>query len=106
MYLIIFDLGMAITFYIIGLTFYKSNGKAANYITGYNMKNEAERKQFDEIHMCKIYGKRMKYWAIPFIIGAFVDNFINGVGCTIACIIWVVMFVYHMIDRTKREKSK
>lgn len=35
---IIFDLLMAFIFFLIGIWFYKSNGKAANFLAGYNMK--------------------------------------------------------------------
>ncbi|SHN00275.1 protein of unknown function [Anaerosporobacter mobilis DSM 15930] len=103
---ILFDVGLAILFYTVGIYFYKSNGKAANFISGYNMKSDEERKQFDEIQLCKIYGKRMMYWAVPFMAGAIMDLFINGIGCATAWGIWIVMFIYHMIDRNKREKSK
>lgn len=37
---IFFDVGMAIVIFIMGYYFYKSNGKAANFLSGYNMKNE------------------------------------------------------------------
>lgn len=106
MFYILFDVGMAVLFFLVGICFYKSNGKAANFITGYNMKSDEERKQFDEKQLCRIYGKRMMYWATPFMIGSIIDFFINGIGCAAAWGIWIVMFIYHMIDRTKREKSK
>ena len=56
---IIFDLVMAFIFFLIGIWFYKSNGKAANFLAGYNMKSAEERKKYDEKKMCKDYGKRM-----------------------------------------------
>ena len=34
LYYILFDLMMAILFFLIGIYFYKSNGKAANFLTG------------------------------------------------------------------------
>jgi hypothetical protein len=106
MFYIFFDAGIAIIFFLIGICFYKSNGKAANFISGYNMKKDNQRAQFDENQMCKIYGKRMMYWAIPFLIGAIIDIFTNGIGCVSAWVVWIVMFSCHMVDRTKREKSK
>lgn len=105
-FLIVFDLGMAICFILIGLLFYKSNGKASNYLTGYNQKSDADRNGNDEVEMCKVYGIRMMCWAIPFVIGAIVDVFKPGVGCTIAWIVWIGLFIWHMTDRVKRENTK
>ena len=48
LYYILFDLMLAILFFLIGIYFYKSNGKAANFLTGYNMKSIDERKKFNE----------------------------------------------------------
>ena len=42
---IILDLAMAAIFFLIGFLFYRSNGKAANFLTGYNMKSAEERKK-------------------------------------------------------------
>jgi hypothetical protein len=106
MFLVIFDLGMAICFFIIGLWFYKSNGKASNYLTGYNLKNDMERKRIDEKEMCKIYGIRMMYWGTPFIIGASIDIFKPGIGCILAWVIWMGLFIWHMFDRAKRENKQ
>jgi len=33
--------------------------RATNFLTGYNMKSDEERMQFDEIQMCVLYEKRM-----------------------------------------------
>jgi len=66
LYYILFDLMMAIIFFLMGISFYKSNGKAANFLTGYNMKSIDERKKFNEDTLCKDYGKKMMLWAIPF----------------------------------------
>ena len=72
---IILDLVMAAIFFLIGFLFYRSNGKAANSLTGYNMKSAEERKKYDEKKMCKDYGKRMMLWPIPFFIGAVIDSY-------------------------------
>jgi hypothetical protein len=106
MFYIFFDLGLGVLFFIVGICFYKSNGKAVNFISGYNTKSVEERKKFDEEQLCRIYGKRMMYWAVPFMVAAIMDLILNGIGCVIAWGIWIVMFIYHMIDRNKREKSK
>lgn len=106
MFFVIFDLGMAICFFVIGLWFYKSKGKASNYLTGYNQKGDEERKMIDEDEMCKIYGIRIMYWAIPFIVGTIIDVFKPGIGCTLAWIVWIGLFIWHMLDRAKRENTK
>ena len=100
---ILFDLAMAVIFFLIGLYFYKSDGKAANLLTGYNMKSIEERKKYDEKEMCKDYGKRMMLWAIPFLAGAVIDIGFPGKGLLIAWVIWAVMFVLLLIERHKRE---
>ena len=43
---------------LFGIYFYKSKGKAARFLSGYNMKSEDERKKYDENAMCKAYGKK------------------------------------------------
>ncbi len=49
MFYALFDMGMAVITFIIGILFYKSNGKAANVLSGYNMRSTEERKKYDEI---------------------------------------------------------
>lgn len=100
---IIFDLVMASVFFLIGMLFYKSNGKAANLLTGWNMKSMEERKKYDERKMCKDYGKRMMRWAIPFLVGAVIDIGFPGKGLVIAWIMWGVMFILLLLERNKRE---
>ena len=36
---VIFDLGMAVIMFLFGICFVKSNGKAAAFLSGYNMKS-------------------------------------------------------------------
>lgn len=100
---ICFDLAMAVIFFLFGLYFYKSNGKAANLLTGYNMKSMEERKKYDEKKMCKDYGKRMMRWVIPFLAGAAIDVGFPAVGMLTALVIWAVMFVLFLIERHRRE---
>ncbi|OON85678.1 hypothetical protein BXO88_11360 [Oribacterium sp. C9] len=100
----LFDLGMASIFFLTGLLFYISNGKAANLLTGYNMKSFEERKKFDENKMCKDYGKRIMFWAILFLIGSGIDIKFTCYGFIFACISWSVMFILFMIERAKRER--
>ena len=69
MFYIVFDFMMAVIMFLFGMWFYKSEGKAANFLSGYNMKSADERKKYDENAMCKAYGKRMMFMSVPFIIG-------------------------------------
>lgn len=103
LYYILFDLMMAILFFLMGISFYKSNGKAANFLTGYNMKSVEERQKFDEDQLCKDYGKKMMLWAIPFLIGIGIDIYSPGKGVRIAWILWVIMLIQLLIERHQRE---
>lgn len=103
LYYILFDLMMAIIFFLMGISFYKSNGKAANFLTGYNMKSVEERQKFDEDQLCKDYGKKMMLWAIPFLIGIGIDIYSPGKGVRIAWILWVIMLIQLLIERHQRE---
>lgn len=103
---IIIDLGTALLMFLLGLYFYKSNGKAANLLTGYNMRPDEEREKYDETEMCISYGKRMMIMAVPFMIGAVIDGFISGIGSLIAWGAWVVLFILLLVERIKREKKK
>ena len=73
MFYIVFDFMMAVIMFLFGMWFYKSEGKAANFLSGYNMKSADERKKYDENAMCKAYGKRMMFMSVPFIIGIIID---------------------------------
>ena len=109
---IVFDFVMAVIMFLFGMWFYKSEGKAANFLSGYNMKSADERKKYDENAMCKAYGKRMMFMSVPFIIGIIIDILIGiiidiqyqGIGSWIAWGIWLIMFVLLLIDRHKRER--
>lgn len=86
------------------MLFYKSEGKAAKFLSGYNMKSADERKKYDENAMCKAYGKRMMFMSVPFIIGIIIDIRNQGIGYFIAWGIWFIMFVLLLIDRYRRER--
>ena len=109
---IVFDFMMAVIMFLFGMWFYKSEGKAANFLSGYNMKSADERKKYDENDMCKAYGKRMMFMSVPFIIGIIIDILIGiiidiqyqGIGSWIAWGIWLIMFVLLLIDRHKSER--
>ncbi|WP_455716279.1 DUF3784 domain-containing protein [Anaerosporobacter sp.] len=68
---------MAIIFFILGLLFYKSKEKASNFLTGYNQKGDEEPKKIK-----------------------------HRIGCTLAWIVWIGLFIWHMFDRVKRENTK
>lgn len=104
MFYIVFDFAMAVIMFLFGIYFYKSKGKAARFLSGYNMKSEDERKKFDENAMCKAYGKRMMVMALPFILGIIIDTQYQGVGCLIAWSVWIVMLILLLVDRHKRER--
>ena len=86
------------------MLFYKSEGKAAKFLSGYNMKSADERKKYDENAMCKAYGKRMMFMSVPFIIGIIIDIRNQGIGYFIAWGIWFIMFVLLLIDRHSRDR--
>ena len=100
---VLFDIGMAMIMLAIGISFYKSNGKAVNLLSGYNMRPAQERKKYDEKQMCRDYGKRMMYMAIPFSLGIVIDIWFAGIGCLVACGLWLAMFILLLIERHKRE---
>ena len=104
MFYIVFDFAMAVIMFLFGIYFYKSKGKAARFLSGYNMKSEDERKKYDENAMCKVYGKRMAVMSLPFIVGIIIDTQYQGIGCLIAWVVWVVMFILLLVDRHKRER--
>ena len=60
MFYIVFDFMMAVIMFLFGMWFYKSEGKAANFLSGYNMKSADERKKYDENAMCKAYGNEWR----------------------------------------------
>ena len=103
MFYVAFYFAMAVIMFLFGIWFYKSEGKAADFLSGYNMKSANERKKYDENAMCKAYGKRMMVMSVPFIIGIAIDIQCQGTGCLIAWSIWFVMFVLLLIERHKRE---
>ena len=84
MFYIIFDFCMAAIMLLFGMGFYKSGGKAADYLSG--------------------YGKRMMYMSIPFLIGISIDCRYPGIGCLIAWGMWLVLFILLLIERHKREQ--
>ena len=103
MFIIIYDFSMAVLMFLFGIYFYKSKGKAARFLSGYNMKSEEERKKYDENAMCKAYGKRMMVMSLPFIVGIIIDIQYQGTGCLIAWMIWLIMFISLLIDRHKKR---
>ena len=104
MFFLLFDLMMDLIMLLLGMGFYKSNGKAADYLSGYNSKSEEERKSYKEKAMSEAYGKRMMFMALPFIAGAVIDIFYQGIGCTIAWLIWCFMFALLLIRRHITER--
>ena len=95
---------MAVIMFLFGMWFYKSEGKVAKFLSGYNMKSAEERKKYDENAMCKAYGIRMMFMSVSFIKRIIIDNKYQGKSCKIAWGIWLIMFVLLLIDRHKRDR--
>lgn len=104
MFYMLFDLAMAAIMLLFGVLFYKSEGKAVRFLTGYNLRPEEERKKYDENAMCRAYGKRMMAMALPFLAGSVVDVRHQGIGCLMAWAVWTVMFVLLLMERHRRER--
>ena len=98
---IVFDFMMAVIMFLFGMWFYKSEGKAANFLSGYNMKSADERKKYDENAMCKAYGKRMMFMSVPFIIGIIIDIQYLGIGFLLG--LWFILFFFFVFLRIKRK---
>lgn len=95
---------MATVMFLFGMIFYKSDGKAVRFLSGYNMKTEEKRKKYyEEKRMCRAYGKRMTFMSLPFIGGAAIDIFFNGTGFLIAWVLWIFLFILLIMNRYKRE---
>ena len=94
----------ALCMFLIGLYFYRSKGKAADYLTGYNLRSEAQRKKVNEVFMCQCYGKRIMVMALPFLFGMILDLFKPGIGTGLAWLVWFVLFILLLVKRAKLEK--
>ena len=103
MILLLLDVGMAAVLFIMGYAFFKSNGKANRFIAGYNTKSPSERQDFDEIKLCRDYGKRMMLWAVIFTAGFILDCFFAGLGSILAWAFWIILLIRHVIDMSKNE---
>ena len=104
MLLIGFDLMMAALMALIGWYFYRSQGKAANLLSGYNMRSPEERRHYDEPALCRLYGRQMMAMALPFLGGALLDFFRPGLGCMLAWGVWTVLFIRLILLRSQMEK--
>ncbi len=103
-FIIVFDLIMALCMFLMGFYFYRSKGKAADYLTGYNIRSEDQRKKVNEDLLCQCYGKRMMVMALPFLLGMVLDFFKPGLGNGLAWIVWFILFILLLIKRAKLEK--
>ncbi len=101
---IAFDAVMALLNLGFGIYFFRSDGRAANLLSGYNLKSRAERSRFDEAKLCRAYGRLMMLGAIPFAVGALIDGFQPGLGCVLAWGGWLILFVALLVLRSKLEK--
>ena len=94
----------ALCMFLIGLYLHGSNGKADDYLTGNNLRSEAQRKKVNEVFMCQCYGKRMMVMALPFLFGMILDLFKPGIGTGLAWLVWFVLFILLLVKRAKLEK--
>ena len=100
---ILFDIGMAVIHFFMGLYFFRSKGGAARFLAGYNTRPLRERQQYDEEAMCRAYGKRMMAMAFPFLAGAVIDSFFPGLGCLLAWVLWLLLLGLLLRERRRRE---
>lgn len=101
---LLFDLLMFFIMLGIGFFFYRSQGRAAGLLAGYNERSPEARRHVDEAAMCRAYGRRMMVMALPFAAGAVIDGFAPGVGCFIAWAAWLVLLGLLLFERHRREK--
>lgn len=104
LFLIIFDILMFLILVITGLFFYKSDGKAAKFLTGYNMNSDDERTRYKEAKMCKTYGQKIITMSIPFTIAAPIDYTYPEKGMTFAWILWIILFFNLLLTIRKLER--
>lgn len=100
------DIMMILIYVFIGFLFMRSNGKACNFIAGYNMKSQKERNNYDEVKICKYFGITIMSWAIPFIIGVILDLFITGVGIMTAFVVLTIAILYHVFHNRNKVFDK
>lgn len=101
---VLFDIFMGMCMFLFGLYFYRSNGKAARLLSGYNMRPESERRKYDENKMCRKYGAVMMVMSVPFVIGCIIDLFNPGIGYIVPWALWTMCFVFLIVLRSKTEK--
>ena len=77
---LLMDLLAGLISLLLGLYFFRSKGKAASLLAGYNTKSAKEREKFDEEEMCRCYGKKMIIMGIVFLFAAVIDLFQPGLG--------------------------
>lgn len=91
---------------VMGVLFTKSKGKGCNFISGYNLATPEERKNYDEVKICKYFGKTILIWASFFIVGALVDCFYQGIGMKLAFLLFIIAAAYHIYIRYKKFDKK
>lgn len=103
--LIVINILVAVLMLLLGLSFYKSKGKAVDFLSGYNARSKEDLLNFDENQMCMEYGRFMMLMAIPFIPGALIDYFVPLLGSGIAWGVWFIMFIILLVKRIKKESG-
>ena len=86
------------------VSFFKSNGSAADFLAGYNTRTVEERTKYDEKEMCRSYGKWMMAMALPLTAGGIIDFFRPGIGSLCGWFLWVLLFILLMRKRIRTER--
>ena len=88
MFYIIFDFCMAAIMLLFGIWFYKSGGKAADYLSGYNMRSADERRKYDEDAIWKkndVHVDPFSHWdchRLP-VSGNWLSHRMGDVACSV-----------------------
>lgn len=56
--------------------------------------------------ICRVVGKRIKTWAIVFLLGSIIDFVKPGAGITTATVVFMILLVFHLADMTINRNKK
>lgn len=105
-YFSILDACIALVLFFIGFAIFRSDGKAARYIAGYNTKSDPERLQYDEPRLCADYGRRIMLFSLPFFLGAIIDFFFPLLGLCTEAVLFTALLLWHIVDIKKHAESR
>jgi hypothetical protein len=94
LFLILFDIGLALIFQVMGIYFIRSKGKGVKYIAGFNFKTKKEQSEYNLQDICVDFGAQIVLYGVLFMIGGIIDLFFTWWGFSIATIgLMVLVFV-------------